>query len=82
MANVTCVRLLAKHHHGDLNIRATWIFSKNDVIANLGVLIAGGLVTYLETPLPDYLIASLISIIIVRGGVQIVTEAHLTLKFK
>ena len=44
LANVTCLILIAKHREGEVHMRASWIFSKNDVIANLGVILAGGLV--------------------------------------
>jgi Co/Zn/Cd efflux system component len=56
-------------------MRASWIFSTNDVIANLGVIISGGLVLYLGSRLPDLIIGALISAVVLRGGVQILREA-------
>ena len=41
IANVTCLILIAKHREAEVHMRASWIFSKNDVIANLGVILAG-----------------------------------------
>ena len=38
-ANVACLMLLAKHRKGEVHLRASWIFSKNDVIANVGVIL-------------------------------------------
>jgi Co/Zn/Cd efflux system component len=43
-ANVGGMALLAKHRHGGLHMRASWIFTTADVIANLGVVLAGALV--------------------------------------
>lgn len=75
IANVSCLILIAKHRGGGVHMRASWIFSTNDVIANLGVIISGGLVLYLGSRLPDLIIGALISAVVLRGGVQILREA-------
>ena len=75
VANVSCLILIAKHREGGVHMRASWIFSTNDVIANLGVIISGGLVLYLDSRLPDLIIGALISAVVLRGGVQILREA-------
>ena len=75
VANVSCLILIAKHREGGVHMRASWIFSTNDVIANLGVIISGGLVLYLGSRLPDLIIGALISAVVLRGGVQILCEA-------
>jgi Co/Zn/Cd efflux system component len=67
---------LAKHRKGEVHMRASWIFSKNDVIANLAVIIAGLLVTILQSQLPDLIIGLAIAILVLRGGVQILKEAR------
>ncbi len=54
---------------------ATWIFTKNDVIANLGVITAGILVAYFSSAIPDLIIGCIISAVVIRGGVQIINEA-------
>ncbi len=76
VANVSCLMLIAKHREGGVHMRASWIFSTNDVIANLGVIISGGLVLYLGSRLPDLVIGALISAVVLRGGVQILREAR------
>ena len=40
-ANITCLVLIAKYRRGEIHMRATWIFSRNDVIANLGIILGG-----------------------------------------
>jgi Co/Zn/Cd efflux system component len=40
-AKVVCLVLITRHRQGEVHMRASWIFSKNDVIANLGVTVAG-----------------------------------------
>lgn len=80
LANVTCLILIAKHREGEVHMRASWIFSKNDVIANLGVILAGGLVAWTGSRLPDLLIGLLVVFIVIRGGLLILKDAKLTRK--
>ena len=75
VANVSCLLLIAKHREGGVHMRASWIFSANDVIANLGVIVSGGLVMYFGNRLPDLIIGALISVVVLRGGVLILREA-------
>lgn len=75
-ANVTCLALLSKHRHGEVHMRASWIFSTNDVIANLGVIGAGALVAATGSRLPDLVIGVIIAGVVLRGGVRIVKDAR------
>ncbi len=76
IANIVCLVLIYRHRQGEVHMRASWIFSRNDVIANLGVIGGGVLVAWLGSPWPDLVIGSVIAAIVVRGGVQIIKEAH------
>jgi len=75
VANIACLMLIAKHREGGIHMRASWIFSTNDVIANLGVIVSGVLVMYLGSRVPDLIIGALIAIVVIRGGMQILREA-------
>ncbi|MCK0154342.1 cation transporter [Alcanivorax sp. S6407] len=75
-ANVTCLALLARHRDGEVHMRASWIFSANDVLANLGVLAAAGLVMVSGSRLPDLIIGALIATLVMRGGIIILREAR------
>jgi cation diffusion facilitator family transporter len=75
LANVSCLMLIAKHRKGGIHMRASWIFSTNDVIANVGVIISGGLVMYLGHRLPDLVIGVVIAGVVLRGGFRILREA-------
>ena len=74
-ANIVCLVLLNKHKQGEVHMRATWIFSKNDVIANLSVITAGLLVAYFESAIPDLIIGAIISSVVLYGSYQIFSEA-------
>lgn len=76
IANVICLRLISRHRDGEVHMRASWIFSKNDVIANLGVILAGGVVYALNSNLPDLIIGCLVSLLVVRGGMHIIKDAE------
>lgn len=75
LANVVCLALIAKHRDGGMHMRASWIFSTNDVIANVGVVISGGLVMSLGSRVPDLVVGSVVAIIVLRGGVRIIRQA-------
>jgi cation diffusion facilitator family transporter len=75
VANVSCLLLIAKHRHGGVHMRASWIFSANDVIANIGVIFSGALVMILGTRLPDLIIGAIIAAVVLRGGTLILKDA-------
>jgi len=76
IANVFCLRLIEKHKEGEVHMRASWIFSKNDVIANVGVLLGGFLVWLLDSRWPDLIIGGLIAWVIFNGARHIIADAN------
>jgi cation diffusion facilitator family transporter len=75
IANSVCLALIARHRDGEIHMRASWIFSRNDVIANLGVITAGVLVAATGSDVPDLFIGAIISAVVVVGGFRIWREA-------
>ncbi|MBA3034596.1 MAG: cation transporter [Gammaproteobacteria bacterium] len=71
VANVACLALLAKHREGGAHMRASWIFSTNDVLANLGVIVAGMLVAWSGSNIPDLVIGLLIGLLVLNGARRI-----------
>lgn len=80
MANVSCLMLIQNHKDGEVHMRASWIFSANDVIANVGVITSGVLVWWLDSRWPDIVIGVVISLVILRGAKLIQEEAKKELK--
>jgi Co/Zn/Cd efflux system component len=70
-ANVACLVLISRHRHGGAHMKASWIFSTNDVLANLGVIAAGVLVAGTGSRLPDLAIGALIAAVVLAGAVRI-----------
>lgn len=71
VANVACMALIARHRKGGVHMKASWIFSTNDVIANIGVIFAGALVAWTSSRFPDLAIGALIALVVVSGAVRI-----------
>ncbi len=70
-ANIACLLLLARHRDSGVHMRASYIFSANDVIANLGVIAAGALVSWSGSAWPDWVIGSAIGVVVLVGAVRI-----------
>lgn len=70
-ANVSCLVLLARHRHGGAHMKASWIFSTNDVLANVGVVVAGALVAWTGSRLPDLAIGTAVGLLVLGGAVRI-----------
>lgn len=71
IANLWCLALIHKHKDGEVHMKASWIFSANDVIVNTGVIISGFLVYFLKNNIPDLIIGTIVAIIVIRGGFSI-----------
>ncbi|QID19710.1 cation transporter [Nitrogeniibacter mangrovi] len=71
VANAMCVLLLMRHRDGGAHMKASWIFTANDALANVGVILAGALVGWLHAPWPDWLIGTAIGALILHGAWRI-----------
>ena len=74
--NLTVLRLLAPMKSGEVHLRATWLFTRADVVANLGVILAGLLVLWLNVPYPDFVIGTLIGLYVIKEAVEILRDAR------
>lgn len=73
--NIISFVFLYQHRKGDVNLKASWICSRNDMFANVGVLISAGLVGWLDAPWPDWLVGGLIAAIVLHSSFGIIQEA-------
>ena len=74
--NLVCLRLLRKHRGQDVHFDASWIFTSNDTLVNLGIVASGLLVMLLGSPVPDLLIGLVTAAIAARGGREILEIAR------
>jgi len=75
IANSVCLYLLQRSKNQEVHIKATMIFTSNDVIINLGVITAGLLVNWLNSGIPDLIIGAIVFIIVTRGAFKILSLA-------
>lgn len=73
--NVTCLSLLWGFRKQDVNMSSTFECSRNDVIANVGVLIAAAGVAAFASPWPDIAVACVIAVLFVRSAFIVIGQA-------
>jgi Co/Zn/Cd efflux system component len=71
IANGICLCLFQKSKTKEAHIQASMIFTSNDVIINLGVIIPGLLVNWLNSNKPDLIIGAIVFILVIQGAVRI-----------
>jgi cation diffusion facilitator family transporter len=74
--NVTVLRLLRRFRGSEVHLRAAWIFTRADVVANLGVIAAALLVLATRSPIPDLVVGAAIGLYVIREALEIVREAR------
>ena len=71
VANVSCLVLLARHRQGGVHMKASWIFSANDVLINFGVILGALLVAWTGSAYPDLLVGAVVGAIVLLGAKRI-----------
>ena len=79
IVNMICFAVLYQFRQGDVNLKASWICSRNDMLANIGILISAFLVGRLNTAWPDWVIGSVIAIIVIHSSIAIIREAKVSI---
>lgn len=74
--NVAAALVLLPHRLGDAHVRAVWLFSRNDAVGNLAVVIAAVLVASSGTAWPDLMVAFVITGLFLHSAWSIVTDAR------
>lgn len=75
IANAAVAAMLYRYRDGDSNARSVWLCSRNDVLANLAVLLAASGVFALGSRWPDLAVAAFIASLALTSGGQVVREA-------
>jgi Co/Zn/Cd efflux system component len=72
IANGYCLYLLHKSKSKEeAHMKASMIFTSNDVIINLGVIVAGLLVNWLNSNKPDLIIGTIVFALVIQGAIRI-----------
>lgn len=74
--NVTAaLALLRFRKEDDANARAIWLFSRNDALANIAVIIAAALVALFKTAWPDLIVAGIIAVLFLHSAWEIIRDS-------
>lgn len=77
VVNVAAALVLARFRGtGDANARAIWLFSRNDALANVAVIVAAALVAWTSSAWPDLVVAGVIALIFLHSAYDIVRDAR------
>lgn len=75
IGNSLCLYLLNKSNNQEAHMKASMIFTSNDVIANIGVIVAGFLVLWTDSKYPDLIIGTLVLGLVLQGAYRILQLA-------
>lgn len=75
-ANLGCLVLLRRRRADDINMRSAWLCSRNDVMANAGVLMAAAGVFVTHSAWPDIAMGLLIAAMFARTALGVIGEAR------
>lgn len=73
---MTVLRLLSPHREGEVHLRAAWIFTRADVIANAAVILSGLAVLLTDIRYFDLTVGAAISLYVIKEAFEILKEAR------
>jgi Co/Zn/Cd efflux system component len=71
-ANAVCAVLLLRRRHDDINMHSVWLCSRNDLINNLAVIAAGGLVAVTHSQWPDLVVGVAIAALFLKTSFGVI----------
>lgn len=79
-ANASCLFLLTRHRSEDINMESVWLCSRNDLIANVGVVLAGAGVLLSGSAWPDLAVGGAIALLFLRSALYVIAQGWRGLK--
>lgn len=76
MVNVASTIVLLPHRTGDANVKAVWMFSRNDALGNVAVIIAAVIVGRIGAAWPDIVVAFVIAALFLQSSWVIIRDAR------
>lgn len=80
LVNLTCALLLYRYREGDSNMQSVWLCTRNDMIGNLMVIAAAGLVAWLGTGWPDWIASLILAGLGFTSGLRVIRLARAELR--
>jgi Co/Zn/Cd efflux system component len=75
VANAVSFGLLWVHRDGDANMCSAWIYTRNDVLGNLAVLLAAAGVFGTGTGWPDIIVAAIMASLALQGAWLVIQQS-------
>lgn len=75
VANLSCLALLWRFRNTNVNMASTFECSRNDVVSNVGVLVAAGAVAFSASAWPDIAVGAAIAVLFLRSAWRVLGEA-------
>jgi cation diffusion facilitator family transporter len=75
-ANLVCFGLLYRFRADNLNMSSTWLCSRNDLVANAGVITAAGATYLLSSRWPDIVVGVAIAALFLRSAAGVLVQAR------
>ena len=80
LGNGICFLLLFRHRSDDINMRSTWLCSRNDIIANVSVLVAAIGVKMSNSGWPDIVVGAAIAALFLKSALTVLAESFAELR--
>lgn len=75
IVNLASALLLLSHRDGDATVRAVWLYSRNDAIGNVAVLLASGVVAWTGSRWPDVVVGAALAALFLHAATEILRQA-------
>ena len=76
VANLICFLLLIRHRNDNINMSSVWLCSRNDIIANILVLLTAGLVLLTNSFLPDFILGLFLTAVFAQSAGKVLNQAR------
>lgn len=76
LVNLIVLQMLKPFQQGEVHLRATWIFTRADIVANVGVIASAVLVWTTGSRYPDLIVGTAIALYIMREALEILRESR------
>lgn len=75
IANLVSLSLLTRHRQDNLNMSSVWLCSRNDIIANVSVLAAAGVVWLTHSPIPDLVVGMCLAVLFAKSAGKVLWQS-------
>lgn len=75
LVNLACLSLLRRFRDHDVNMSSTFECSRNDVLANCGVLVAAAGVALVNAPWPDLVVGLLVAALFLQSALRVLARS-------